>query len=177
MFLGGFLGPPHPKTRLKNLKNFHPFFAILGAFLGPTGEKRGVHVGFGPKRTYGAKIVKVGVGGRTGPYTRPSQSLMFGLLNFVGPNNWLLYLENGGTNIEATFEKPLVTTTEGTTPEGSEWATIEIPDHTEYPFAFGIMDLVHVPESLEPGDYVLSFRWDCQKTPQIWQTCANVLVI
>ena len=48
--------------------------------MGPTGEKRGVHVGFGPKRTYGAKIVKIGVGGRTGPYTRPSQSLMFGLL-------------------------------------------------------------------------------------------------
>ena len=80
LFLGGFLGPPHQKTRLKNLKHFRPFFAILGAFLGPTGEKRGVHVGFGPKRTYGAKIVKIGVGGRTGPYTRPSQSLMFGLL-------------------------------------------------------------------------------------------------
>ena len=77
LFVGGFLGPPHPKTRLKNLKNFRPFFAILGAFLGPTGEKRGVHVGFGPKRTYGAKIVKIGVGGRTGGF-RP---LMFGLLN------------------------------------------------------------------------------------------------
>ena len=92
LFLGGFLGPPHPKTRLKNLKNFRPFFAILGAFLGPTGKKRGVHVGFGPKRTYGAKIVKIGVGGRTGPYTRPSQSLMFGLLmSLAAPNR-----ERGG---------------------------------------------------------------------------------
>ena len=50
-------------------------------FLGLTGEERGVHVGYGPKRTYGAKIVKIGVGGRTGPYTRPPQSLMFGLLS------------------------------------------------------------------------------------------------
>ena len=100
-----------------------------------------------------------------------------GQLNFVGPNQWLLYLKNGDNDIEATFEQPLVTTTVGTAPEGSEWATYHVPNHNDFPYAFGIMDLVQVPESLEPGDYVLSFRWDCQKTPQVWETCANVLVI
>ena len=78
---------------------------------------------------------------------------------------------------QAEFEQPLVTTTEGTTPAGSEWATFRVPNHNDFPYAFAIKDLVEVPESLEPGDYVLSFRWDCQKTPQIWETCANVLVI
>ena len=42
---------------------------------------------------------------------------------------------------------------------------------------FGWKDMVQVPESLEQGSYVLSFRWDCQQTPQIWQTCANVEII
>ena len=86
-------------------------------------------------------------------------------------------MDNGDTDIQATIERPLVTTKEGTTPEGSEWATIDVPNHNDYPFAFGIKDIVEVPESLEPGNYVLSFRWDCQKTAQVWQTCANILVV
>ena len=36
------------------------------------------------------------------------------------------------------------------------------------------MDKVEVPKDLETGDYVLSFRWDCEQTPQIWNTCADV---
>ena len=119
------------------------------------------------------RLCKVGGDGIAGVTEECFQQ---GHLNFVQPNTWLLYLKDGDNDIEATFERPLVTTTVGTTPEGSEWATIDVPNHNEYPFAFGIMDLVQVPESLEPGNYVLSFRWDCQKTAQVWQTCANILV-
>lgn len=42
------------------------------------------------------------------------------------------------------------------------------------PFQFSIIDKVHVPEDLAPGDYVLSFRWDCEQTPQVWNTCASI---
>merc|ERR1712217_179076 len=35
----------------------------------------------------------------------------------------------------------------------------------------GIVDKVHVPR-VPPGDYVLSFRWDCEQTSQVWQNCA-----
>ena len=42
-------------------------------------------------------------------------------------------------------------------------------------FTFGIVDKVRVP-SLPPGDYVLSWRWDCEQTKQIWSSCGDVTV-
>jgi hypothetical protein len=42
--------------------------------------------------------------------------------------------------------------------------------------AFSVVDLVLVPDDLEPGDYVLSWRWDCEQSPQIWQSCADITV-
>ena len=38
-------------------------------------------------------------------------------------------------------------------------------------------DLVEVPEDIEPGDYILSFRWDSQRTPQVWNSCANIRIV
>ena len=63
-----------------------------------------------------------------------------------------------------------------TTPEGSQWTVINPPRKNDGErWVFG--DLVEVPESLEPGEYVLSFRWDCQNTPQIWSACASIEVV
>jgi hypothetical protein len=39
--------------------------------------------------------------------------------------------------------------------------------------AYEIIDKVKVP-SLRPGRYVLSFRWDCEQTPQIWTQCSDI---
>jgi hypothetical protein len=39
---------------------------------------------------------------------------------------------------------------------------------------FHIVDLVQIPTDLPLGDYVLSFRWDCEQTPQIWTNCADI---
>ena len=39
------------------------------------------------------------------------------------------------------------------------------------------MDEVEVPADLEEGDYVLSFRWDCEATPQIWNSCSNIKIV
>jgi hypothetical protein len=41
---------------------------------------------------------------------------------------------------------------------------------------FQIVDLVKVPD-LPAGDYALSFRWDCEQTPQIWAQCANIKIV
>ena len=41
---------------------------------------------------------------------------------------------------------------------------------------FSVVDEVVVPDSLAPGDYLLSWRWDCEQTGQIWQNCADVHV-
>ena len=43
--------------------------------------------------------------------------------------------------------------------------------------SFAIYDTVRVPAELAPGDdYVLSFRWDCEQTPQVWTTCSSIRV-
>lgn len=39
---------------------------------------------------------------------------------------------------------------------------------------FSVVDKVHVPAELAEGSYVLSFRMDCEQTPQIWSYCADV---
>merc|ERR1712048_1415926 len=43
-------------------------------------------------------------------------------------------------------------------------------------FDFGIVDQVQVPD-VPPGDYVISFRWDSEQTPQVWNSCADVTIV
>jgi len=38
----------------------------------------------------------------------------------------------------------------------------------------GIMDVVKVPEHLQPGEYVLGWRYDCEGTAQVWSNCADI---
>jgi len=44
-------------------------------------------------------------------------------------------------------------------------------------FQWTLMDELLVPAELESGDYVLSFRWDCEQTPQVWSTCSNIKIV
>ena len=46
-----------------------------------------------------------------------------------------------------------------------------------FPWAVTIVDWLVVPENLPAGDYVLGFRWDCEATAQIWQSCADITII
>merc|ERR1712000_775463 len=41
---------------------------------------------------------------------------------------------------------------------------------------FNMVDHVIVPAGLTPGDYVLSWRWDCEVTTQVWLNCADVTI-
>lgn len=43
-------------------------------------------------------------------------------------------------------------------------------------FGFSIVDKVKIPKDLEPGNYVLSFRWDCEQGAQVWNTCSSILL-
>ena len=43
-------------------------------------------------------------------------------------------------------------------------------------FHFMIVDKVRVPRALPAGDYLLSFRYDAEQTPQVWANCADVKV-
>ena len=99
-------------------------------------------------------------------------------MKFDGPYTWLLMLSSW-TDVEATLKRTARRTVEGTNPPGSEWATFVVPNDEEYvpEYGWGIKDLVQVPQSLETGRYVLSFRWDTQNTPQVWNTCANIEIV
>ena len=72
---------------------------------------------------------------------------------------------------------PKKTTRIGTTPPGSEWAKVNLPRKDAKKDEWAIKDLVDVPENLAPGQYVLSFRWDSQRTPQVWNACANIEIV
>jgi hypothetical protein len=39
-----------------------------------------------------------------------------------------------------------------------------------------IVDKVLIPKDLPSGKYVVSWRWDCEQTAQIWAGCGDVLV-
>ena len=39
-----------------------------------------------------------------------------------------------------------------------------------------VVDLVEVP-NLPPGDYVLQYRHDCEQTPQVWNSCADLRLV
>lgn len=44
-------------------------------------------------------------------------------------------------------------------------------------YNFNIIDELLVPTDLTPGEYVLSFRWDCEQSPQIWSGCSDITVV
>jgi len=41
---------------------------------------------------------------------------------------------------------------------------------------FSIVEEVALPSHLVPGEYMLSWRWDCEKSSQVWFTCADITV-
>lgn len=132
-------------------------------------------------------------------------------LKFAQPNGGTSILQHiNGTRVEI----PLVKLSNGTFPEGSEWARIPFPGcatggtppgHgfedacTQFNFpepipnthGFGytndssvgcgfhdwsIVDTLIIPEDLDEGEYLISWRWDCEQTTQIWQNCADISV-
>ena len=44
-------------------------------------------------------------------------------------------------------------------------------------FMFSMTDSLKVPSELAPGQYSLSWRWDCEQTPQVWNSCADITIV
>jgi len=40
---------------------------------------------------------------------------------------------------------------------------------------YSMTDKVGVPN--KPGKYSLSWRWDCEQTPQVWNSCADIVIV
>ena len=92
-------------------------------------------------------------------------------MDFVGDHQWVVFNAEPEEREEVTATR----TREGTFPLNSQWTEIPLPWKDRR--AANIFDLVEVPVNLEPGMYVLSFRWDSRNTPQIWNACANIEII
>lgn len=43
-------------------------------------------------------------------------------------------------------------------------------------FPYSVVDQVKIPADIEPGEYLLSWRWDCEQSHQIWQNCADLRI-
>jgi len=101
-------------------------------------------------------------------------------LDFVGDIQWI----NTGADRKTghRVEIKALQTTEGTSPPGSMWRANPLLPHQEEggsdDLGHGhIVDIVKVPEDIEPGEYVLGFRWDCKCSPQVWNSCAQIIII
>ena len=46
-----------------------------------------------------------------------------------------------------------------------------------WPTTVIIMDHVRVPRGIEPGEYVLGWRWDCELTAQVWNACSDITIV
>jgi len=131
--------------------------------------------GAGHKGGYAYRLCKIPPGGVS---QITEECFNQGHLDFAGDSTWIYskmkpYKVHDYTKWQ---EVPAVRTKVGTYPPGSEWAKIISP-YVDKANGWGFKDFVQIPENIEPGAYVMSFRWDSQKTPQIWSNCANIEVV
>ena len=136
---------------------------------------------------------------RLAPASGPLDEATFGKipLEFVGQQTlrW-------GLNKTVSFNGTYVS--EGTVPEGSTWVVNPIPRNDKAQTGTGfpphcletpeyrcsgmmdgsiaqtnmaIVDHVRIPADLPAGEYVLGWRWDCEESNQIWQSCSDVTVL
>merc|ERR1712013_272771 len=103
-----------------------------------------------------------------------------GHLDFIGNHQWVQYAKDkkSGHRTELRAKQ----TTEGTYPEGSMWRANQLIPRKEVngdvDYSHGhIYDKLQVPGDLEPGEYVVSFRWDSKCSPQVWGSCATVRIV
>ena len=100
-------------------------------------------------------------------------------LEFVGDKQWVEYEKDKRTGLKTEMDAKR--TTKGTFPPNSMWSLLPlIPGHEEggsSDTAHGhIMDKVQVPSSLEPGEYVLSMRYDSKCSAEVFSFCSNIRI-
>jgi len=121
---------------------------------------------------YAYRICRVPAKGITG---LTEECFQKGHMDLVGDTSFIKYI-----GVDELEEVSALRTREGTFPEGSQWTLNPIDSATnngeELEKSGWVLDKLQVPD-LVPGQYVISFRWDCQKTPQVWNVCAYVSIV
>jgi len=132
------------------------------------------YVGADHRGGYAYRICKVPPSGISGVTEKCFND---GHLDFYGDTAWIYYHSNQNFDPELWEPIQAVRTKTGTYPPNSEWAKMALPIASESGAQWAFKDLVQVPENIQPGDYILSFRWDSQKTAQVWNSCANIRIV
>jgi len=68
----------------------------------------------------------------------------------------------------------------GSCPDGTPNFPEQVPGISgfgKYVWEWSIMDKVVVPSDIPAGDYLLSWRWDCEESTQVWQNCADIQIV
>merc|ERR1711988_1209042 len=94
--------------------------------------------------------------------------------------NHLTFADNTTTVRKTNGQTLSIPSLTFTTPEGRQWKRNPIPkdpskDKFPAPFpggqgskwSFSLVDNVVLPADLPTGDYLISWRWDCEGTPQV----------
>ena len=119
---------------------------------------------------YGFRLCKLPAGGIS---ELTEECFQQNHLDFVGDHQWVVM----DAEPEERREVAAVRTREGTFPLDSQWTKGPLEPIDNGRQMGHIFDYIEVPVNLEAGQYVLSFRWDCQATSQIWNACANINII
>lgn len=67
----------------------------------------------------------------------------------------------------------------GSCPEGTPQFPEALPGISGFGkkvWEWSIMDKVVIPKDLEVGEYLLSWRWDCEESTQVWENCADITI-
>ena len=149
---GAFGGPP--QTVWKRGTNQYVYWSSGGR-----------HGGF-----YGYRLCKVPSGGVA---IITEDCFRLGHLEFSGSQNWIY--DKPWNNFYKNKWQTRTAQTKKVWKNGKKtiWRKINLPKKSFWAFR----DKVKVPSNLSTGDYVLSFRWDCQRTPQVWSSCADIKIV
>jgi len=140
------------------------------------GESAAVYWASGARHRggYSYRLCKVPAGGIAKVTEKCFQD---GHLDFVGDKTWIQDLKDTDFNPENWKSQDAVRTMTVTNPHGSEWTKIVLPRKPKNGDHYAFKDLVAVPENLELGEYLLSWRWDTERVAQVWASCAKIQIV
>jgi len=125
---------------------------------------------------YSYRLCPLGKSGKRGLTEKCFQRLP---LKFLTNKTWIRTLHKSGKASRWRTVKAHRTSLK-TFPPGSEWTKVAEPNKGMRTANSNLSkirrDKVLVPQGVRPGRYVLSFRWDCEHTPQVWSGCADIYI-
>lgn len=91
------------------------------------------------------------------------------------PSDW-----DNQVNCYAMCDGASASKANGYCPEGTPQFPEPIPQISgfgKHVWNWGVADEIIIPADIETGEYLLSWRWDCEESTQVWQNCADISIV